>query len=234
MIQLPFPRLRALIAGLALAAPLAACGVDRVVKNDSISEDYAKTHPIVLTHAPKTLDIFPTGGGLDRPSAARVREFAEAYKMRGEGQITILQPTGGAEHGSALAAIRHELVAGGAKGYASVGSYPVADPSLAAPIRLSFTQLKARTATTCGQWPADLASGDTVQGWANRPYYNSGCAYQSMLAAQVDDPRDLANPRAETPADTAMRSRAIGNVRKGTDPGTSWKTTNSNIGTVGN
>lgn len=55
-----------------------------------------------------------------------------------------------------------------------------------------------------------------------------------MLAAQVADPRDIAAPQGETPADAAMRMRAINNVRKGADPTTTWTTKNSSIGSVGN
>jgi pilus assembly protein CpaD len=69
--------------------------------------------------------------------------------------------------------------------------------------------------------------------WSNKPYWNFGCAYQTALAAQIADPRDLVAPQAETPADTAMRVRAIENLRKGEDPGTNWKLTNSSISQVG-
>ena len=132
-----------------------------------------------------------------------------------------------------LEAIRRELSSGGAKGFINVGSYPVTDPSLAAPVRLSFNQLQARVAHRCGEWPADLASGSSLESWNNRPFYNFGCAYQSAIAVQIDNPRDLAGPRAEQPADTAFRTRAISNVRKGQDPGTNWKTQNSTISQVG-
>jgi pilus assembly protein CpaD len=54
-----------------------------------------------------------------------------------------------------------------------------------------------------------------------------------MLAEQVADPRDLVGPRAEDPADTQMRARAISEMRKGNDPTTDWKTKNSSISSVG-
>ncbi len=56
-------------------------------------------------------------------------------------------------------------------------------------------------------------------------YSNFGCASQSMIAAQVDDPRDFVEPRALEPSDVAMRTRAIEAVRNGQDPGTQWKDT---------
>lgn len=219
-----------------LAAPLAACGVDRRATGSILSSDYRVNHPIVLATAPETLDVFPNGMGLDVSSASRVKEFGQHYTRFGQGQITILTPTGGRDDHYAVAslgAIRRQLVAGGVKGSVNVGSYPVSDPSLAAPVRLSFEEIKAKVPHSCGQWPADLASGSTIESWENQPYYNFGCANQAMLATQVDDPRDLANPRAETPADTEMRSRGILNVRQGKDPGTDRKTKNTEISSVG-
>lgn len=221
---------------LGLAAPLAACGVDRTVTGSLIEDDLRLRHPIVLASMPTTLDIFPDGHGLDKVSSAQLRQFAAQYHQSGEGQISVMLPQGGAsgkEAHAALEAIRRELSAGGARGYINVGSYPVTDPALAAPVRLSFNELKAKVAHRCGEWPADLASGSTLETWNNRPYYNFGCAYQNSIAVQIDNPRDLAGPRAEQPADTAFRTRAISNVRKGQDPGTSWQTKNSTISQVG-
>ena len=54
-----------------------------------------------------------------------------------------------------------------------------------------------------------------------------------MLAAQVDDPRDLVQARAAARRDDEMRLRAIGDVRKGQDPGTDWKIQKTPIGQVG-
>ena len=235
--RLPQVLARALVCSI-LAVPLAACGVDRTVTGSIISEDFKQTHPVVLTNLPETLDVFPVGsaGGLDPVSARRVEEFAGRYRVRGQGQITILAPSGArgaAVTRNALASVRAHLVKGGVTGMVGVGAYPVADPSLASPIRLSYETLKAKVATTCGQWPADLASGSSTETWTNRPWFNYGCAYQSNMTAQIDDPRDLVAPRAETPSDTEMRSRGITNVRKGVDPGTDWRIKNSEISNVG-
>ena len=107
------------------------------------------------------------------------------------------------------------------------------DHTLASPVRLVFQGLKAEVASRCGQWPADLASGSSIETWKNDNYANFGCATQSALAAQIDDPRDLVQARGSTPPDEAMRLRAIGQVRKGVDPGTEWQTKNTPIGQVG-
>jgi pilus assembly protein CpaD len=228
---LPFGWL--LIAGLA-ASPLAGCGVD-YASNDSVEPgDYHQRHPIVLAQAPTTLDVYPVGVGLDKQSKDEIRAFAERYRALGAGRITILAPAGQPDSNRRIVDdIRRTLAATGLRGYVGVGVYPVADATRASPVRLTFQGLKAGVPTPCGQWPSDIASGGSIEGWKNDYYANFGCATQSVLAAQVADPRDLAQTRASDPPDVVMRMRAIGDVRYGQDPGTNWKIQITPIGTVG-
>ena len=218
----------------ACAVSLSACVTD-YASNDSVpAGDYHERFPIVLAQAPTSVDVFPVGGGIDPLSVAKIRAFAERYRELGTGQITILAPASRRYGGSNVVnEIRRTLYSSGVRGHVSVGSYPVADPTLAAPIRIVFQGLQAKVPARCGEWPSDLASGSSLEGWKNTSYENFGCATQSALAAQVDDPRDLEQARASSPPDEEMRLRAIGNVRKGQDPGTEWKTTTTTIGTVG-
>ncbi len=225
---------------LALASPLAGCtGADRVVTSSIPARDVGARHPIELARSRISLDVLAQvhGSEIDKRTEDLVRQFAERYKVDGSGDIGIALPQGGpgaAEARAALPALRKALVAGGARGYVVVSSYPVADAHLAAPIRLSYAAVVAQVQNRCGQWPNDLASGSSIEGWDNKPYYNFGCASQQMLAAQAADPRDLMGPAAETPPDAHMRGRGIDAVRQGKDPGTTWSTQNSNIGGVGN
>ncbi|MBV8566882.1 MAG: CpaD family pilus assembly protein [Methylobacteriaceae bacterium] len=226
---------------LALMLPVAGCvtsGSDRIVATSVTPEDPRLRHPIALVEAPSSLDVFVAGppGQLDIRTADQIREFAAVARQTELTPIAVLLPRGSRHDWlarAAVPAIRRALVEGGARGYVNVGTYPVFDPALAAPVRLTFEAVKAKVATQCGQWPRDLASGSSIDGWENRPYWNYGCAAQSNFAAQVADPRDLVEPRPETPSDVEMRMRAIGNVRKGTDPGTTWTIRNSNLGAAG-
>lgn len=218
--------------------PLAGCGGDRVITTATTPPDYHARHPIVIGESDYSLDLFPTGprGNLDSRSLDRLREFAQRYRELGHGPVSVLVPSGGpynpAESAS-LGYIRQIFAAGGSRGVLSVAPYPVTDPTLASPVRISFEGIKAHLPHRCGDWPNDLASGSSAQGWENKTYWNFGCANQNALAVQVADPRDLTSPRGERPADTNMRIRAIENVRKGIDPGTKWETKNSGIGAVG-
>jgi len=213
---------------------LSGCGVEYASPEPVYPNDYHERHPIALVHAPNTLDVFPVRGRIDAQSAAKIRSFAQRYRSLGSGPVAILTPAGRHDgNAEVVNAIRSVLYANGLRGNVAVGSYPITDPLTASPVVLTFQGLKAVEISRCGQWPRDLDSADSIQGWKNEPYWNYGCATQSILAAQVDDPRDLVQSRASSPPDEDMRLRAIGNVRSGQDPGTNWKTTTTTIGTVG-
>ncbi|WP_374547199.1 CpaD family pilus assembly protein [Rhodoblastus sp.] len=239
-IRRPLAEKLRLAALLGLAAPLAACsGVDRVVTGSTGPNDYRTRHPIELKQGRADLEVLPEvrNGELDTRTRAQVKQFAQDYRGNGSGEIGIALPQGGRSGGearSALPGIRRALAAGGAHGYVSVSYYPVANPTLAAPVRLSYSTIVAQTPTRCGQWPNDLASGSSTIGWKNEEYWNFGCASQQMMATQVADPRDLAGPAAVSPPDSHIVGRAIDAVRQGKDPGTAWATQNSSISTVGN
>jgi pilus assembly protein CpaD len=230
----PVRRLGCAALLLAATASLAGCGVN-YASNDSVPPgDYHSRYPIVVSEAPTALDVYPTGGGIDQQSIDNIHAFAQRYSEFGDGRIVILAPSSErGRDGRAIDQIRRALAGAGLRGYVSVGSYPSANANHVAPVRLVFQGLKATVQGQCGVWPTDLASGGTVDGWKNDSYPNFGCATQSTLAAQVADPRDLAQSRASGPGDVAMRLRAIGDVRNGTDPGTSWTIKNTPIGQVG-
>ncbi len=219
---------------LAATTSLAGCGVN-YASNDTVPPgDYHTRYPIVVADAPTTLNVYPIDGALDQQSIDNIRAFAQRYREFGDGRIVILAPAAERGHDArAIDQIRRALAGAGLRGYVSVGAYPNAEANRASPIRLAFQGLKATVQGRCGEWPDDLASGGSIDGWKNDSYPNFGCATQSTLAAQVDDPRDLAQSRAGGPGDVTMRLRAIGDVRDGKDPGTAWTTRNTAIGQVG-
>lgn len=219
----------------ALAAPLAGCGVNKTLPPPTLAHDYHDRHPVVLADASTAIDVFPSQR-LDTATVGRIQAFVERYRRLGHGQITVLAPTGTRDGSAAregVAAVRRLLADSGVAGRVYVGSYPVSDPDLSAPVRLSFQGVKAKVAGRCGEWPADLASGSSLQGWSNDTHWNFGCASQSTMSAQIDDPRDLAAPRAESPADIESRMRGLAKVRTGSDPSTQWSVKGTSISNVG-
>lgn len=222
----PPARLRTALPVLA-ALGLAGCHtVDRALPTASVPTDYHARHPVVLANAPETLDVFPVGpsGRLDTRQARDIQVFAETYRRTGQGGLVLRVPSGAldaAAVGRTVGAVRRVLAANDVRDV-RVAPYPAGDPSLPSPLHLSYVRLQADVASRCGDWPDDLNSGSSLNGWDNRSYYNLGCASTKTLTAQIDDPRDLLRPRAEDPTDVQLRTRAIGNLRDREDPGTKW------------
>lgn len=218
---------------------LGACATPHPVPPPATPYDYRDRHPIVLSESPYVIDIFPfeNRGELDYGSTGRLKRFAGKYREFGRGPITLAMPLGEGKTRIVSEKQRSVVVrALAAEGLADVQfvDYPIADPKLGAPMRLSFEGLKAKVADRCGLWPRDLASGSSIDGWQNETYWNFGCATQNMIATQTTDPRDLVSPRGATPADIEMRMRGIGRIRQGSDPATSWGGKAASISSVGN
>jgi pilus assembly protein CpaD len=221
------------LLALPLALPLSACAPDRVVTGSTYPVDYRERHPIVLAHAPQTLDLFVSPAGLDGRQREDLWAFAADYRRYGEGFITAELPSGpkaGAASRWAITAVRAALAdAGVPSTRVTITSYPVADPQLAAPIHLSFSRLQAKVGSRCGLWPQDLGISDVKFNANNDPYWNLGCAMQSNVASQVADPVDLVRGRTEGRVDTVRRMETIEKLRQGQDPSTSWRANDSHI-----
>lgn len=205
------------------ASALGGCGAQYASSDPAFPGDFHERHPIVVAAAPTSIDLYPVGGVLDARSRANIRAFVERYRHYGSGTVMILTPEGTSPNSTAVHVVRRALISAGVRSKVAFGAYLQPNDGAAPPVRVSFTGLKAVVPTECGQWPEDLASGSSVEGWKNEPYSNFGCATQSMIAAQVDDPRDFVQPRALGPSDVGMRTRAIEAVRNGQDPGTAWR-----------
>lgn len=188
--------------------------------------DVRERHPIVLRDAPRSLDVFVgrAGGRLDARQAEDVTDFARDYARSGRGGMIAEVPTGAhrelATHDT-LNAIRAILGRSGAS--LVVRTYPVNDPGLASPIRLSFASLQAGLPHSCGQWIDDAGVSSLAKSASNTSQWNFGCSSQATLAAQVADPIDLVRSRSEGRPDFAKRMGAITKLRQGQDPSTQYR-----------
>jgi pilus assembly protein CpaD len=214
-----------------LAVPLSACSPDRVVTGSTYPTDYHARHPIVLAHAPETLDLFVTARGLDERQQDDLMAFVAEYRLHGQGMLTASVPAGPVGRTSGRRSSIHAILAqaGIPSSQLAVTSYSVQDPRLAAPIRLSFQRLQAKVASRCGLWPQDLGVSDFKASTNNEPYWNLGCAMQSNVAAQAADPRDFVRARAEGRPDTIRRAANIEKLRQGEDPSTQYRTPTDRI-----
>ena len=216
-------RLSGAMIGLSLT--LGACTAPDAVITGGVPDDYRLRHPIAITEANQSLTVFVghERGSLTTSQRSDVAGLARTWVREGTGAVVVNVPVDTPNARAAATAygeIRSVLMAGGvpARGITMYHYHPDASQSLA-PIKLNYTRIAA-TAGPCGMWPEDLGpsiSNPTYN--ENKPYYNFGCATQRNLAAMVDNPGDLVQPRSETPAYTMRRTEGFEKYRKG-DPTT--------------
>ena len=158
-------------------------------------------------------------GGLSAAQRADVMGLAQTWLREGTGAITADVPVDTPNARAAADSFREIQALLAAAGVPPRGiivrHYHPDDPRQMATIRLNYPKISA-VAGPCGLWPEDL--GPSIKNksyFENKPYYNFGCAYQRNMAAMVDNPSDLVQPRPETPAYTARRNEALREISQG-------------------
>ncbi len=221
--------LRLLGTLVGLSVVLGACNYTTgEVVTSSVPDDYRMRHPIAITEANRSLVIFVghARGGLSASQRSDVLGLARTWVSEGTGAIVADVPVDTANAAAAATAFREVqavLAAGGVPSRAiSLHHYHPDDIRTLPTIRLSYPRIAA-VAGPCGLWPEDL--GPSIKNksyFENKDYYNFGCAYQRNMAAMVDNPSDLVQPRSETPAYTTRRTEAFEKYRKGSTTTTTY------------
>jgi pilus assembly protein CpaD len=229
--QQPVDRLRVLRrlgALVGLSVTLGACNTGGEVITAAIPDDYRQRHPIAIEEANRSIAIFVghARGGLSASQRADVIGLARVWVSEGTGAIVADVPVDTPNAQAAASAYQEAralLAAGGVPARAiTLRHYHPDDPRTLATIRLSYPRMVA-VAGPCGLWPENL--GPSVLNpdyFENKQYSNFGCAYQRNMAAMIDNPSDLVQPRSETPAYTARRTEGFDKYRKGATTATEY------------
>src|SRR5437764_3282653 len=207
------------------AALLAGCNTVQEVTG-SVPMDYRQRHPIVINEGPRGVELFigDRRGTLNGPQRAQVLAFAGEWHREATGGILIEVPSGTSNASAAASAaqeVRSILAAAGVPP-ASIALRRTrpGNPGRLATLRLHYPTITA-DAGPCGLWPHDLGPTGDWEHEENREYWNFGCAQQRNLAAMVEDPADLVQPRGETPPYTGRRCLARDKYRQWQPPVTS-------------
>jgi pilus assembly protein CpaD len=207
------------LAGLALT--LGACNYTSGEVVATIPDDYRMRHPIAIEEGRQSIVVFvgQGRGGLTGPQRDDVIGLARSWKREGTGAIVAEVPAGTPNARAAADVYRDihaMLTASGVPSRAiTMRNSSPDDPRQLAVIRLSYPKIAA-VAGPCGLWPDDLGPNINNPGYSsNLHYQNFGCATQRNLAAMIDNPADLEQPRSETAAYTPRRSALFEKYRKG-------------------
>src|SRR6267142_2710652 len=212
-----------------VSAALGACtNTGGEVVTASVPDDYRQRHPIAIQEADRSIVIFVghARGGLSASQRSDVMGLAQTWVREGTGAIVADVPVDTPNARAAAASFREVqalLAAGGVppRGI-TLRHYRPDDPRTLATIRLNYPRITA-VAGPCGLWPDNLGPSILNRDYSeNKPYYNFGCAYQRNMAAMIDNPADLVQPRSETPPYTMRRSEAFERYRKATTTTTTY------------
>jgi pilus assembly protein CpaD len=213
----------AIVAGCALL--VCGCMTDQQTTGVvDVPTDYRLRHPVTLQEADRNLELFigTNRGELNPTQRAQVLSFGLAWKREATGGIVVEQPVGSSNERASADAMRELLSILAASGMPPqsivVRTYSSSGPNLAT-IRISYPRIAAQ-AGPCGMWPEDIGPSLNRNYRENQPWWNFGCASQRNLAAMVDNPADLVQPRAETAAYTMRRTTVLDKYRSGQSPAT--------------
>jgi len=213
------------VAGCALL--ICACNTyQQVAAVPEVPTDYRMRHPITITESDRSFEVFigSNRGALNPAQRAEVLAFAQGWRHESTGGVIVDLPVGSSNERSAAEAmreIRSILTATGvpADGIAVRGYHP--PEHKLATIRITYPRIAAH-AGPCGLWPEDIGPSLTRDYFENQPYWNLGCSSQRNLAAMVENPADLVQPRGETPAYAMRRTTVVEKYREGTSSATQY------------
>lgn len=202
-------RVLAPVVVVAASALLGGCAKRDSITVGSIPDDYRTNHPIVIAEKEQHLDlpVAASDRGMTLSQKTAIEGFLYGYDRIAAPVVRVMLPVGAANDVAASAASSGFVgvlrAHGVPEGRIAVVSYQAGSPEVPAPVRISYSAMRAQTGK-CGRWTDDLL--DTSE---NKHYTDFGCSSQNNLAAQIANPADLLGPRKPSPIDPENRSNAI-------------------------
>ncbi|MFT3729461.1 MAG: CpaD family pilus assembly protein [Terricaulis sp.] len=205
-------RLPLMLVGL---SALGACATSVTPPPGPVVATAADQHRIEVTQTTARMEISVAPGNavLTQKAKDDLGEFASAYLRAGHGALILSTPSGSnnADAASTVAGqARSALVTAGVSYAAVAGSTYDASGQPDAPVIVTFARFEAQ-APEC----APLYTQDLAHQMDNQPWQSFGCAMQANLAAMVEDPNDLLQPRDMDPRDSGRRDTVMGHYRAG-------------------
>lgn len=186
----PYQAMKSILAVMSITA-LTACTSTFNGPEQAMTVD--ERYPIEVSETTATLQV----DSLSASNKAMINAFVAEYKQRGHGPMVISGASGNLAR-SVERAVKAEGV-----------SMVQRSPGGGSVATLSFARYVA-SVKECGDWSDNLATS-----YNNTAWDNFGCATQNNLAAMIEDPKDLVEPRGTTGLDQDRRSTILENYRAG-------------------
>lgn len=185
-----------------------SCAAPTTYDGRELGPDPDINHPVIVDSVPNAIRVSfsPADAGLMPEDAARFDSFVAQYKADGKGAINVTTPSGPTAQ-QTLSYFGERLASAGVpRSRIMVGIRDDSDPY----VELNYVGYVAHVAG-CGG-----SADDPSETFYNQPMPNFGCAVQHNIAAQIENPRDIAEPRALGPSDAMRRATVMSAYEKGT------------------
>lgn len=147
--------------------------------------------------------------GVSHNQQAALAQLAWRFRAEGAPEIIVETPSGDDPEANAMAwSVKQALEAAGVPAArVRVVGYHAPDPR--APVLAGFATVRAVVEDCSRNWSNLTATRD------NQTAMNFGCAINANMAAMIENPRDIDQPRALAPADPGRRSVVLDAYRQG-------------------
>lgn len=194
---------------LIAAAALSGCGGR---EQSDFSYGFAERYPL---GQPRIERIDVAAANPSRQDEARVARLGRDFVRSGAKTIVIFVPQSGPGALSSGQWVKQELVANGV-GVSRI-QWDARDLPLGT-VRIAYSTLALNQKWTCSNLHEDVQQYENQTAYLNREWANFGCAYQSNMKAQVDNPNDFVRPRPEGNMDAIRAADAVRRARTGAAP----------------
>lgn len=190
-----------LAAGAMLAGMLGACA------GGSVAQHPDRVHTIQVERTSELIEL-PVVTEVDPRDMRRIDAFARTYLVNGRSPLTVAYPNN-VDASEAVAAVVAALDESGVPMNRILRGPYSAEAEGERGIVVSYEGLAAFGSGCPQEW------GDPTRDYTNQTPTRFGCARQHNLAAMIERPSDLVEPRAMTMADAERRQVVVGKYREG-------------------
>lgn len=195
-----------MILTLMAAAALSSCGGR---EQSEFIYGFAERYPL---SQPRIERIDVAAANPSRQDEARVARLGRDFVRSGAKTIVVFVPQSGPGALSSGQWVKQELVANGVS--ASRIHWDARELPLGT-VRIAFSTPALNQKWACTNLHEDVQQYENQTAYLNREWINFGCAYQSNMKAQVDNPNDFVRPRPEGNVDAVRAADAVRRARTG-------------------
>lgn len=200
---------------IALMVPLlAACAAEGPGADKDFVYSYMDRYPLTSKAATR-IDV--SAGRPGSGETQLIQMFGRRFLQSGQGKIVIFVPQSGPAALSSGNWVKDALLMAGVPASRITWDARAMPPDARAMppgiVRVAFADRGGQTPWNCTNLNEDVQQRADQTSYLNRELVNFGCAFQSNVRAQVENPGDFVQPRPETGIEPVRAANSVRQLR---------------------